>query len=129
MEALLERNRSPSTCFIGLPESVETESLMESATVWGGEHVKFPAWSARVSAIRNLDTVVLGGATQSEVESGPISEVSTVTPGWKLIMLELWNQNTNSGCPTLSLSSQMMTTLSPRLTCFSLEPRIAALGW
>ena len=33
----------------------------------------------------------------------PISEVSTVTPGWKLIMLELWNQNTNSGCPTLSL--------------------------
>ena len=27
------------------------------------------------------------------------------------------------------LSSQMMTTLSPRLTCFSLEPRIAALGW
>ena len=67
---------------------------MESATVWGGEQVKFPAWSARVSAIRNLviiimimimikikiimmkmmnylDTVVLGGATQREVESGP----------------------------------------------------------
>ena len=38
---------------------VETESLMESATVWGGEHVKFPAWSARVSAIRNLIIVVM----------------------------------------------------------------------
>ena len=27
---------------------------MESAIVWGGEHVKLPACSARVSAIRNL---------------------------------------------------------------------------
>ena len=120
----------------------------------------------------------------------PIIDVSTVTPGWKLMRVELWNQNTNSGCPTLSLrrknysqqeplgkvwssvyatgqkrksiwkdirhkcsnkhlnkmnmmiwwswtklvtiehlNSQMITTLSPRLTCFSLDPRIAARCW
>ena len=28
----------------------------------------------------HLETVVLGGATQREVESGPITEVSTRTP-------------------------------------------------
>ena len=39
-------------CFWSLP--VDTESLIESAIVWGGEHVKLPACSARVSAIRNL---------------------------------------------------------------------------
>ena len=27
----------------------------------------------------------------------PMREVSTVTPGWKLIIVELWNQKTNSG--------------------------------
>ena len=39
------------------------------------------------------------------------------------------HQKTNSGAPTLSLSSQEMVTLSPRLTCFSLDPSTVALGW
>lgn len=76
----------------------------------------------------SLDTVVLGGATHRESGSGPRMEVDTVTPGWKFIMLLLWYQNTNSGCLTLFLSSHVMVTLSPRLTCFSLEPRIEAEG-
>ena len=38
----------------------------------------------------------------------PIIDVSTVTPGWKLIRVELWNQNTNSGCPTLSLRRKII---------------------
>ena len=39
------------------------------------------------------------------------------------------HQNTNSGAPTLSLSSQETVTESPSWTCFSLEPRMVALGW
>ena len=38
----------------------------------------------------------------------PMREVSTVTPGWKLIIVELWNQKTNSGWPTLSLQGNNM---------------------
>ena len=47
-----EKNVHEQRCFWSLP--VDTESLIESAIVWGGEHVKLPACSARVSAIRNL---------------------------------------------------------------------------
>ena len=76
----------------------------------------------------SLDTVVLGGATHSESWSCPTSLVSTLTPGWKLIMERLWYQNTNWGVTRLSLSSHTMVTLAPRLTCFSLEPRMEAEG-
>ena len=76
----------------------------------------------------SLDTVVLGGATHSESESCPTTRVSTLTPGWKFIMESLWYQKTNCGVTRLSRSSQLMVTLSPRLTCFSLDPRIEAEG-
>ena len=79
--------------------------------------------------IRRVETVVFGGATHRASGSGPSRWVLTDTPGRKLTMVELWYQKTNSGVPTLSLSSQEIVTLSPRLTCFSLEPSIEALGW
>jgi hypothetical protein len=76
----------------------------------------------------SLDTVVLGGATHRESGFGSNTEVLTITPGVKLIMLPLWYQNTYSGCFTLSLNSQVIVTLLPRFTCFSREPRIFAVG-
>ena len=76
----------------------------------------------------SLATVVLGGATHSESLSWPSTTVTTLTPGWKLIMLLLWYQKTYCGATTVSLSSQLIVTLSPRLTCFSLEPRMEAEG-
>ena len=75
-----------------------------------------------------LDTVVLGGATHSDsLLCSPTRLVVTLTPGEKLIIVLLWylgegqisqldftshqsdisaHQNTNSGAPTLSRSSQ-----------------------
>ena len=38
------------------------------------------------------------------------------------------HQNTNSGVPTLSRSSQLTVTESPSWTCFSREPRMVARG-
>ena len=43
-------------------------------------------------------------------------------------MVLLWYQKTYCGARTVSLSSHMMVTLAPRLTCFSRDPRMEAEG-
>ena len=75
-----------------------------------------------------VETVVFGGATHRASGSGPSRLVVTEMPGRKLIIVELWYQNTNSGRPTLSCSSQDIVILSPRFTCFSLDPKMNAFG-
>merc|ERR1719150_2366183 len=79
----------------------------------------------------SLTTVVLGGATHSASASPPASVVVTVTPARKFTIVSLWYQKTKPGRPpsgAVSRSSQVMVTGSPRLTCFSRDPRMEAEG-
>ena len=53
----------------------------------------------------------------------------TVTTERFVTNSELWYQDRYSRCLALSLSSQVMMMLSPRLTCFSVEPNIIIIVW